>query len=158
MLALAKEIGFERGERGRNGMVLAAAVGTFIIPANILPANLPNVLMAGAADKLYGISFTYTEFLLLHFPVAGLLKGVALICLIYRLFPAQIPNPGPKARTAVALGSPGRKLLLITSVALVLWMMDFAHGISPGWIALLAAIVCLLPWVGLSIPKAFAPR
>ena len=158
MLALADDIGFERGHPGRKGMIVAAALASLVVPASILSANLPNVLMAGAAERLYGIELRYTEFLLLHFPVTGVLKAVALIWLVLRLFPATVePRTGP-AKNPQQLGRDGRRMLWITSAALALWMSDFLHGISPGWIALAAALICMLPIPGLISAENFRTR
>jgi hypothetical protein len=41
VVALAEQLGFSRGDRGRTGMVVATAVCGYVIPATILPANLP---------------------------------------------------------------------------------------------------------------------
>ncbi len=41
----------------------------------------------------------------------------------------------------------GKRLLVILGFALLLWVTDNVHGISPAWVALGAAIVCLLPIV-----------
>ncbi len=52
--------------------------------------------------------------------------------------------------------SPGeRRLLGILVLALLLWATDSLHGIAPGWIALAAALVCMLPGVGMIGPRAF---
>ena len=42
-----------------------------------------------------------------------------------------------------------RKLLIILLIALALWMTDSIHGISPAWIAMGAALICIIPVVGL---------
>ena len=35
-------------------------------------------------------------------------------------------------------------------VALLLWVTDWLHGVSPGWVALGAALVCTLPGIGVT--------
>jgi hypothetical protein len=50
---------------------LALAVGTFQLSATILPANVPNLVMSGAAEGSYGIHLNYLPYLLLHTPVLG---------------------------------------------------------------------------------------
>ena len=42
--------------------------------------------------------------------------------------------------------------------ALVLWILDFLHHISPGWIALGAAFLCLIPRYGVLASNAFAKQ
>ena len=45
MVALAERMGFEAGSRGRNGLVLAATMGTMTPSFGILPANVPNMVI-----------------------------------------------------------------------------------------------------------------
>ncbi len=78
IVALAENLGLAPGHRGRTGMVVTTAVCGYVIPATILPANLPNAVLLGAADTLYGMQIIYGEYLLLNFPVNGLLKAVLL--------------------------------------------------------------------------------
>jgi di/tricarboxylate transporter len=40
-------------------------------------------------------------------------------------------------------------------IAVVLWATDFLHGIRAGWIALAAAVACLLPRIGMLSVDAF---
>ncbi|VDZ81707.1 integral membrane protein [Salmonella bongori] len=49
------------------------------LSATILPANVPNLVMSGAAEGSYGIHLNYVPYLLLHTPVLGWLKGIVLI-------------------------------------------------------------------------------
>ena len=49
-----------------------------------------------------------------------------------------------------------RRLLFVLGATVALWATDFAHGISPAWIALGAAILCLLPRWGVVPPTALA--
>jgi len=44
---------------------------------------------------------------------------------------------------------------VILLIALVLWATDSLHGVSPGWVALGAAIACLLPGIGVLDVKTF---
>ena len=68
-------------------MLLAAGFGTILPAFAILPANLPNMVLLGVAETLYGVSPSYGSWLLLHFPVLGLLHALLLAELICRLFP-----------------------------------------------------------------------
>jgi hypothetical protein len=74
--------------------------GTFQLSATILPANVPNLVMSGAAEGSYGIHLNYLPYLLLHTPVLGWLKGAVLIALICWLFPGK-PHP-PRDDAAAA--------------------------------------------------------
>ena len=151
-LALAKRLGFAEGTKGRTAVVLATISGAFLIPFSILPANVPNVVLMGVAEDLHGYVPTYGRWLLLHFPVLGALKALAVGGLILLLFRDRVPTPAPGAPEAPEAGSglspAERRLGLILALALAGWVTDFAHGISPAWISLAAAAACLLPGIG----------
>ena len=53
------------------GLALAVGFGTFQLSATILPANVPNLVMSGAAEGSFGIHLNYVPYLLLHTPVLG---------------------------------------------------------------------------------------
>ena len=71
VMALADRAGLAEGTRGRIGLALAVGFGTFQLSASILPANVPNLVMSGAAESAYGSHFAYLSYLLLHAPVLG---------------------------------------------------------------------------------------
>jgi anion transporter len=155
VVALAEHLGFVPGDRGRTGMVVTTAVCGYVVPATILPANLPNAVLLGAADTLYGLQITYGQYLLFNFPVNGALKAVLLWALVCRLFPATLE---PKANATVEhepLSREGRLLLFLLCGCLALWITDRWHGIAPGWISTGAAVICLLPRVNLVPPESF---
>ncbi|MET7242116.1 SLC13 family permease [Methylobacterium sp. EM32] len=142
--------------RGRAGLALAVGFGTFQLSASILPANVPNLVMAGAAESAYGIHLAYLPYLALHAPVLGLLKGAVLAGCIIRLFapgplvPATAgPAPGPMSAAETRLA-----ILLVATLAL--WMTDSVHGVPAAWIGLASACLCLLPRVGFLTGDEFA--
>ena len=155
VVALAGHLGFAAGDRGRTGMVVASAVSGYVVPATILPANLPNAVLLGAADTLYDLPITYGQYLVYNFPVNGALKAVILWALVCRLFPAERSRARIGDATRAPLSKEGRGLLVLIGVCLALWLTDRWHGIAPGWISTAAALVCLLPRVNLVPPESF---
>ena len=155
VLGLADNLGLEPGSKGRTGMALATTFATFYVPLTILPANLPNVVLAGVSDTLYDLSITYGVYLLMNFPVTGVIKGGFLIAMICFMFRDQIPKAPERNGKRLALDSDGRRLMMILSVALIAWATDFAHGISPGFVAMVAAFWCLFPGIGVIGPGDF---
>ena len=149
VIALADSMGYAPGSNGRTGLVTAAAFGTWLPAFAILPSNLPNMMLAGMAESLYGVQLTYWEYLLMHFPVLGAGKAVLLVLLIRRLFPDRAPDAVPVQATGPASRSE-RRLMLLISLCLILWITDSLHQVSPGWIGLAAALVCLWPYAGLT--------
>jgi len=147
ILSLAEQLGFEKGSRGYVGVVLAAGLGTMVPAFAILPANVPNMGLIGSAESIYGITFIYGAYLLLNFAVVGIGSAIAIPVLLAVLFPDR-PRPADIASEAKPWSGGERRLLIILLGALGLWITDFAHGISPAWVALGAAVLCLLPRFG----------
>lgn len=151
---LARRLGFGVGSPGYNGLVLAAILGTFQIGTTILPANAPNLMLAGAAESIYKVHFTYGEYLWAQFPVLGLLKMPLIVAVTCWLFPARI-EAGAVERIATPMSAKEWRLACILIVALVLWATDVTHGIRPGWIALAAGLAVLLPGIGVMPMASF---
>ena len=89
-MALADRMGFAKGSNGRIGIAATLAMACNMPSFAILPANIPNMILAGASETLHGASFGYTEYLLLHFPILGILKSVLMVGLVLMMFPARI--------------------------------------------------------------------
>ncbi|MGH8600214.1 MAG: SLC13 family permease, partial [Burkholderiales bacterium] len=53
LTAAAARMGFAPGSNGYNGICLAAIMGTYQCGTAVLPANAPNLILAGAAETLY---------------------------------------------------------------------------------------------------------
>jgi anion transporter len=154
-VALVRELGLGRGSRGRTGILLAVSFGTILPSFGILPANLPNMVLLGVGETLYDVRLTYTAFLLLHLPIIGLLYALLLAELICRLFPDQTPARAMTAEALPPWSSAEHRLLAILVLALILWATDSLHGVSPGWVALGAAVACMMPGLGVLDVRTF---
>jgi len=157
VVALAERLGFGVGSNGRAGMVMAATLGTYVPSTAILPANVPNTVLLGAAEALYGVKLTYGPYLLLHFPIMGILYPAILIVVILRLFPDK-PRPQPVEPAAAPMSTDERKLAWILGIALFIFVIDFVHGISPAWVSLAAGLACLIPGIAIISAKTFSER
>ncbi len=165
VLALADRLGYPDGTRGRTGLVVATGFGSYLGPVAILPANVPNNVLLGAAQNFHGVQIQYLDWLVLHFPVLGLLKSVLLVLVVWWMFndrptrdeaeaeAAPDPNPEPAYWSGEE-----QRLAVLLAAALALWASDAAHGISPAWISLAAGLICLLPFVALVPPQAFRDK
>jgi anion transporter len=152
VVALAERVGFAPATSGYNGLCLTAIIITYQSGSAILPANAPNLVLAGAAETLYGVPLIYAEYLWVMFPVLALLKGAVAVALIWWLYPAQVKTQ--TAPLALApMSAEERRLAVILVIALLLWMTDAVHGVRAGWVALAAGLACLLPRVGV-LPAA----
>lgn len=145
--AMAARAGINEGSRSWYGLALAVGFGTFQLSATILPANVPNLVMSGAAEGSYGIHLNYLPYLLLHTPVLGILKGVILIGLICWLFPGQPQAPREQVQST-PMSREEKRLAWLLAVVLTMWVTESWHGVGPAWTGLAAACVTLLPRVG----------
>ncbi|SBS34728.1 Inner membrane protein YbhI [Marinomonas aquimarina] len=150
--AITEQLGYEEGSTGRYGILLAAAFGTFLPTFAILPANAPNMLLSGINEALYDDALSYWDYLVLHFPVLGIVKAILVMVVILWLFPA--PDPIHQAKTVASdetkLSRKEKHLLLILVLCFIAWLSDSLHHISPGWIGLVACAACLWPAGGLT--------
>ncbi|HEX7081844.1 MAG TPA: SLC13 family permease [Gammaproteobacteria bacterium] len=144
VLAMAERYGFGPGRPGRAGMVMVATCVAFLPSGAILTALVPNLVLAGAADNLYGVQFGYAEYLLAHFPVMGLLRTVAIV-LVARLLFADSPEARPAEPDGPPMTRREIRLAALLAAALALWMTDPWHGVAPAWTALAAAVLLLVP-------------
>ncbi|HXP74194.1 MAG TPA: SLC13 family permease [Stellaceae bacterium] len=158
VLAFAERLGLAPGRPGYVGLVLTVAAASYMPPTTILPANVPNSILLGAAESLYGVRLAYGPYLILHFPILGALKTAALIgtvCWLFpegeRLRPAPAEDLGPMSREE-------RRLAWLLALSLLLFATDFIHGVSPAWISLGTGVLCFLPPFGLITPEVFSAR
>ena len=155
VLAVCDAFGLEPGRPGRTGAVLAFGIATPMLSAAILPANVPNLVMAGTAETLYGVHLAYLPYLWLHAPVLALVKGAILVAGTVLLFPDRIDGARAPQAPLPPLSGEERRLAVILFGMLALWMTDGWHGIPPAWIGLAAAVIVLLPRVGVLPGDAF---
>lgn len=144
-ISLAEAFGFGPESKGRLGITVTAALSAVVPGFGILPANVPNLVMLGGADTLYGLQINYAEWLLVHFPVLGLLKAMAIVVVARMLFPAELPVMAGESDSSREPGKEEKRLAILLAIALALWATDFVHGIAPSWVALGAGLACFLP-------------
>ena len=159
-MALADRVGFRAGSNGRIGIAAALALACNMPSFAILPANIPNMILSGASETLHGIAFSYTRYLALHFPVLGILKLALIIALVLTIFPDRLhPQEGVVSNTErnEKPGEPSaqRRVAITLLLTLALWMTDSLHGVNAAWIGIVAAIILLLPRVGVVPAKQF---
>lgn len=157
LAAVAERHGLAPGTPGHSGVLFATIIASFQCGTAILPANAPNLVLAGAAETLYGLQLIYAEYLWAQFPVMGVIKGALIVVLVCWMFPAQTRGNGAAAELRPISGNE-KRLAAIVLVALALWASDFLHGIRPGWIALGAAVVAMLPKIGAVPASIFQER
>ncbi len=155
VLALGERAGIKAGSSGSIGLALAVGFGTFQLSASILPANVPNLVLSGAAENAYQIHLQWLPWWLLHMPVVGIGKGMVLAAAILFLFRAQ-PQPVRHRDQLEPLSRSEWRLMGLLAITLLLWMTDSLHGLPAAWIGLAAACICLLPRIGFLSSDDFA--
>ncbi|WP_202403379.1 SLC13 family permease [Pantoea sp. Taur] len=155
VLAMGERAGIKAGSRGSIGLALAVGFGTFQLSASILPANVPNLVLSGAAENAYQIHLQWLPWWLLHMPVVGIGKGMILAAAILFLFRAQ-PQPVRHRDQLEPLSRSEWRLMGLLAITLLLWMTDSLHGLPAAWVGLAAACICLLPRIGFLSGDDFA--
>jgi len=155
-MALADHTGFAKGSNGRIGIAAILAIGCNMPSFAILPSNIPNMVLVGSVEAILGIHLSYTQYLVLHYPVLGILKAAVTVALVLYLFPATIGAPlGKEEKKAVVARDGQSRVIGVLLVTLAFWMTDSLHGISSAWIGLAAAVLLLSPRFGVVPPPAF---
>jgi di/tricarboxylate transporter len=114
------------------------------------------MVLVGLSETLFHISPLYGEYLLLHFPILGILRAVVIVGLILWLYPDQPKRAKNEKLTAVKPMTKDAKLLSVVLLILLgLWVTDFVHHVSPAWVALGGAVFLLLPGINLVNSKQF---
>ena len=98
---------------------------------------------------------TYGPYLLLHFPVLGFLKSAMIVGVLVVMFPDR-PKFAGHVPTVRPPSADEKRLGLFLALALIAWMTDFVHEVSPAWVALSVALACMLPIVGVLPRTIFA--
>lgn len=155
LVSLADKLGYGAGRNGRKAIILGGTLGTYLPATAILPANVPNNVLAGTAESLFGHAPDYGEYFLLHFPVMGALKTILLGSVLFVF--CRDTAPELQGRVAVEKKTPAQvRLMALLTVTVFLWLTESWHGLATAWISMLAAIVCLFPNSGMMQPKPLA--
>ncbi|HEY4250718.1 MAG TPA: SLC13 family permease [Roseomonas sp.] len=144
VLRFADWVGLAAGRPGRSGLVLATALASCELSSAILPANLPNLVMAGSAEAILGLRLSYPDYAMLLLPALVVLRGALLVGAGLLLFPDR-PEPLPDPSPAARLSPSEIRLLALLAGTLLLWLAEPWHGVAAGWVGLGAAILCLGP-------------
>ncbi|KVO89651.1 sodium:sulfate symporter [Burkholderia ubonensis] len=120
---------------GRRGILLLVIVGSYELAAAVLPANLPNVIMAGILEQSHGLHLRFSEYLLLFFPAGVIVRGAVRVLASYWLFADTVGEVEiPAAR--VALGRREWHAIVLLAITLALWFTDAVHHVAPAWVGL----------------------
>ncbi len=157
VLSFCERVGLTPGRPGRTGLLLATALASCELSTAILPANLPNLVMAGTAETVLGLRLGYGEYAIALVPVLAVVRGVVLVIVAMRLFPDRL-TPLVETPTIDDVHKSMRpdewRLLAALALMLGLWLTEPWHHIAAGWVGLGIALLCLGP-LRLVNPDAF---
>jgi len=154
-MALADALGLEKGSKGRTGVAVIIAIGTNMPSFAILPSNIPNIILSGVAEQSFGVHFSYADYLLLHYPVLGVLKSAIIVGLVLFFFPAKVQTVNAQTGQGAGSGRRQTALMAILMLTVGLWATDQLHGINAAWIGLSASLVLMVPQLGFVPPPVF---
>ena len=150
--AMAEHLRLAPDGRGAIGLIATATTATLLPTYTFLTANLPTIVHVGAMEQLYDIRATYSAYLWQQWPV-NLLRFVLLVALMVG-FTREPVRTDPAEAESKPVRPEQRRLLIVLSAAILLWMVDFLHGIPPAWVALTAALIVIWPRFGMLKPTA----
>ncbi len=151
---LSDELGYGAGSKGRAGIIAAVIMASFATSGAILPSNVANMILVGTSQEIFGIKFTYADWLLYQMPVNGILKAVLIYGVCWKLF-REPPKASARFEERQPWSAAELRMALILGAALLVWVTDSWHGLDPGWVGLAAGILTLLPGVGVLERGAF---
>lgn len=157
------------------GLAMCVALGANLGGMTTPISTPPNAIAAGAL-RAAGHDVRFFDWVVVSLPLAAVLV-VGAAMMLYAMFP---PRPGETVDTASfaaarheRLSRPAKATLAVLAVAIVLWVTEPVHGLSPAAVALLAAAaltalgvldredvnrldwnVVVLVWGGLSLGQA----
>lgn len=185
LMSLADSLGFKRGSDASTGVILGGTISTFFPAFSVLPANVPNNVLMGCMHDELGLSVSYLDYFIYHFPILGTIKILSIIlfiCLFYRkalkkeweemgVTPEMLKvwetqdvselDPESVYGKIATQSHEGlvfsQKIMIVVLVCtLVLWCTESVHGISVAWISMIAALICLIPGIGLMPAQPFS--
>jgi di/tricarboxylate transporter len=154
-MALAGSLGLEKDTLGRTGVAVIIAIGTNMPSFAILPSNIPNIIFSGVAEQSLGVQFSYADYLMLHYPILGVLKSVFIVGLVLYFFPARVSAASDEPAMTSLPSRSQLALLAILMVTLGLWSTDQIHGINAAWVGLTTSLVLMIPKLGFVPPPIF---
>ncbi|MBS9779722.1 MAG: anion permease [Moraxellaceae bacterium] len=143
ILPLTEQLGYKDNPHATTGIVLSAVLVTFLPAFAVLPANIPNQILLGLVETLSVETPTYTGYLLLHFPILGVLKAVLIMALLCKFY--QAPNPTPVKQELAKISAKEYYVMAILALTLILWLTEAYHGIGTAWVGMIGAVLCLYP-------------
>ena len=165
IMSISDQMGYSRGSKPANGLVMATVLTAYLCSTSVLPANVPNNVLMGASETFLNTPIRYFEYFLLHFPILGFLKAIIIWGAVVYLFKPEEPKDNALTgdtlsikKSTTQLLKNEKRILIFLMCALLLWATDSFHGITPAWVSLAIGIACLFPKFGVVSPPEFKEK
>ncbi|UTJ07830.1 SLC13 family permease [Arcobacter roscoffensis] len=153
-IALASSLGFQKEDKGFTGIILTFILCTSLPAFTILPANVPNMILAGLTKEIYDYELLFSYYFIANFLVLGFIKNIIIVSLVYYFFKDELKNKLEKEE--IQDFTKNEKIVLATIfIMLILWMSDFIHQISPSIIAIIGVLFLAFPTINIIKAKDF---
>lgn len=156
LTSLADRLGYSSKRPGRMAVLLGGILGTYLPATAILPANVPNNVLIGATEAMFGQGPSYGEYFILHFPIMGTLKIIILGIVLSILYYDTAPKYQKNTNSEVEINDGQKPLAILLLITMLMWITESWHGISTAWVGMLSAIVCLYPHSCMMKPNPLA--
>lgn len=155
---LAVQLGYDERSDGYTHLLLGGVFATYFPAFAVLPANVPNNVLLGATESLFGNGPGYLHYLVVHFPVLGIAKTLLIFIVLWLPLKNIIPSVQQQKNFSIGISENTREkkqLILILTIMLLLWLTEPLHKLSTAWIGMLAAVFCFLPGIKVLPEKPF---
>ncbi|HEK9230631.1 TPA: anion permease, partial [Streptococcus equi subsp. equi] len=142
--ALSLELGYEKGSKEWEGIVMSGVLATYIPAFYVLPSNVPNNVFTGAILSLYSINISYSRYFLLYFPILGVGK-ILILYFTMRLFYRRCKDSICVSKKAIDITKEQKLLIVLLFITLSFWMTEHIHKVPTGWTGMATALIVMLP-------------
>lgn len=142
---LSLKLGYDKNSKEAEAILTSGVLSTYLLGFFVLPANIPNNVLSGLMQNLYGIKLSYLNYLITFFPIMAIGEGIILFCVIVLFYRncenAVIKRSNQKER----MNKKQFFVLCLLTLTIVLWLTEDVTHIPAGWSGMGTAIICLLP-------------
>jgi len=147
LIALIDALKAERHSPLSAAIILSVVCATYYGGTGILTASVPNLMVMGVLEDA-GHSVFWAEWAGYVFPIIGLLRVLAGVCIIVVLFRPKLPDHLDLPMAPNEFGRREAKALALLLSGMVGWATDALHHVHPVIIGLGLSILCMTPRIG----------
>jgi len=147
-VVVARNLGFSESDKGYIGIMLTFILSSTLPAFTILPANVPNMILAGLTKEIFDYEILFSHYFIANFLVLGFIKNIIIVSLIYYFF-KDTPKKQIEIPKAKSFSKDEKIVLAVILIMLSFWMSDFIHKISPSIIAIIGVLFLAYPSINI---------